>query len=403
MSRFTYLCIGGGVASVSACKSIRQLDQTSSLAIVTDERTHPVDRPPLSKQLLMKDDWTGEDAESVDRNFYHDHKVELIKGQCAEKLDPASKSVVTVEGRVIQYEKLLIATGLRSKHLKVPGNRLGGVHTLRSVNDALALREAFKSQRDLVILGGGFIAVEVAAAARSRGFETTLIVKGNRLLPGLGSDAFASAVHGVLESLGAKIIYNDEAVFFAGSKVLRSIHTKTDREIPTGLALVAVGSELNTDWLAESGLVLTEEGAIPVDRHLRTALPSIWAAGDIASMNGIRIEHHLNAKWQGAHAGAEMVGSQSLYDRVPYVYSDIGDFHVNARGKIGPGEPAFTLEGKQEGLRIEVYTDEVGAVSGVLSWSTSDPLLDRVSQAAETLIQRDLPAEGLCIEDFTDY
>lgn len=403
MARFEYLLIGGGVASISACKAIRERDKASSIAIVSDEKTRPVDRPPLSKQLLMNDDWSGEDAESVDRSFYRENRIELILEHRAAVLDTANKVVVTDQGKVLEYGKLLIATGLSAKTLKVPGNRLAGIHTLRSVSDALALREDMKRHDRMVIVGGGFLAVEVAAAALARGVKPTLIVKHARLLPGLGSDEFACAVHNHLAEMGAEIVYGDEAVFFAGSKMLRSVHTKNGLEAVAGLALIAIGGVLNTEWLAGSNLILTEDGAVPVDHHLRTALPSIWAAGDVASLQGARLEHHLNAKWQGQHAGWAMAGSPKMYDRVPYVYTDIGDLHVNARGKIGPGAPAYTLEGPEEGLRIEVYADEIGGVRGVLSWSRSDPLLDRVSQAAETLIQRDIPAVGLTVEDFTDY
>lgn len=403
MARYDYLLVGGGVASVSACKSIREVDKTSSIAIVTSEKTPPVDRPPLSKQLLLNDAMTREDVESVDRSFYRNNKIDLITEHPAAMLDTAEKVVVTSEGKVIYYEKLLIATGLSARTIKVPGNRLAGIHTLRSVADAFEFREALKRNSNLVIVGGGFLGVEVAAVALARGLQTTLVVKSARLLEGFGSNAFAEAVHDHLTSLGAQIIYGDEAVFFAGSKMLRSVHTAKGVEIPTGLALIAVGGTLNTEWLIGSGLLLTEEGGVPVDHHLRTALSSIWAAGDVASLNGVRLEHHLNAKWQGLHAGLSMTGSKKSYDQVAYVYTDIGDLHVNGRGNVGSGTPAYTLEGSQDGLRIEVYADEIGNVCGVLSWSTSDPLLDRVSQAAETVIERDLPAEVLCIEDFTDY
>lgn len=403
MAQFDYLLVGGGIASISACKSIREKDSTSSIAILSDESTYPVDRPPLSKQLLVNDAWTADDAESVSRDFYQENGVALYTEQKASVLDPANKIVATFDGKAFSYGKLLLATGSRARSIGAPGVRLGGIYTIRSVTDSLSFKEALSLNTSLVIIGGGFLAVEAAIAAIEHGLSPTVLVRGNKLFSEIGSDALSSSIHDVLTGRGAQLIYNDEAVFFAGSKTLKSIHTKCGLEIHAGMALIAVGSIPNTDWLEKSEVRLSHDGGVIVDHQMRTAIPTIWAAGDIASLDGKRIEHHLNAKWQGLHAGASMTGDKGLFDRIPYIYSDIGDLHVNIRGHICPEASTLSLEGKEDGLHIEVYTDDIGGVSGVLSWSTSDPLLDRVTEAAELLIRKNMPADGLCAEDFTDY
>jgi len=403
MVQIDYLLIGGGIASVSACKAIRQQDNASRIAILTDEAAYPVDRPPLSKQLLVNDSWTIEDAESVARSFYEDNGIDLFRDQRASVLDPVNRIVATFDGKAYSYGKLLLATGSRARGVEVPGIKLSGIYTLRSASDSIRLRETLQTHPELVIVGGGFIAVEAAAAALARGCVPTLIVRGSRLLQEVGSNRFSASIHEHLTKLGAKIVYNDEAVFFAGSKTLKSVHTRNGLEIPAGAALIAVGGVPNTEWLDKSELRLSIDGGVIVDHQMRTAIPTIWAAGDIASLNGKRVEHHLNAKWQGQHAGMTMAGSREMFDRVPYIYSDIGELHVNIRGQVDATDPALSLASKQDGLHIEVYADDIGGVSGVLSWSTSDPLLDRVTEAAELLIRKNMPAEGLCAEDFTDY
>lgn len=403
MNQYDFLIVGGGVAAVSASKAVREKDANSSIAILSEEASLPVDRPPLSKQFLADDSWSADDVQCVDGPYFQSHTVSLHTSMRATHLDTVNQTVSTFDGKIFQYGKLLLATGSRAKTINAPGSRLGGIYTLRTVADADVLRHALLSTKEIVIVGGGFLAIEVAMAALKRGLKPTLIVRSDRLLPGIGSNRFASVIGKHLASQGAQFHYEDEAIFFAGSKALKSIHTKKGLEISSGLALIAIGSAPNTEWLSSSDLRLAPDGGVLVDHQLRTAVPTVWAAGDIASIKGIRIEHHLNAKWQGLHAGAAMAGAISSYDKVPYIYSDIGDLHINIRGHVGSETPALSLTGKTDGLQIEIYTDEIGEITGVLAWSTSDPLLDKVTEASELLIRRNMPVDGLCSEDFTDY
>jgi 3-phenylpropionate/trans-cinnamate dioxygenase ferredoxin reductase subunit len=331
--------------------------------------------------------------ESKGREYYEDNEIDLLLKTRATHLNRADKVLSLSNDTVVSYDRLLIATGARPSQLAVPGTPLAGVMTFRSLQDALALRNLMRLGRRIVIIGGGLLGYELAASCSLQEAPVTLLVSKSRLLPGIGSDAFAGFMAKRLVERGVEIVYNDEAVFFAGSGNLKSVHTRMGREIDAIAAVEAIGVVPNSDWLADSGIERVKDGGIVADRYLQTNDPSIWTAGDVACHDDAflggrhRFEHHLNAKWQGRAVGATMAGNPTAFEAVPYIYSDVFDIHVNLRGRPTSGEPNKVLGSYETGEFVELFASSAGKIVSSLAVSHDDTKLDGISDAMEGFLR----------------
>lgn len=401
-----YLLIGGGVASVCAAQSIRERDGGGSITIVGAEPNPPTDRPPLSKQFLVNDSWTVEDPESKGSDFYDKNAIELLTGVRATKIDRAAKTVSLDGHGEIQYERLLLATGASAKRPAVPGDRLDGVVTLRTVTDAADLRDRMKQTKRAVMVGGGFISLEVAAACVSRGMAPVVICSADRPHAQFGSDTLGNFLVQEYTNRGVEFLTCDSPTIFVGSESIDAVHTREGREIATQLVVYACGAELNASLAVEAGLETGPHGAIVVDEYLQTADPAIWAAGDVAAFHDLtsgrrrRVEHFLNAKWQGAAAGAGMAGERKPYQRVAYAYSDFFDLHLNIRGDAEGVQGCRVLGDVPSGEFVELYFNGDGRLRMTVAMSRDDEKLDKISDVAEGLILKGVRAEAVGAAEF---
>jgi 3-phenylpropionate/trans-cinnamate dioxygenase ferredoxin reductase component len=378
----TFVIVGAGMAGAKAAETLREEGFDGRVVLLGEEDVRPYERPPLSKDYLR-----GEAEESSiyvhDPGFYDSHDVELRTGARVVELAPQASEVELAGGERIRYDSLLLATGSSARRIPVPGIDLDGVHLLRTVGDSERLRAALGSARRLVVVGAGWIGAEVAASARQMGVEVAMVapeaVPLERVLgPELGAIyRDVHAAHGVELALGTGV----EAI--EGSGRATGVRTSDGRLLEADLVVVGAGAAPRVELAEAAGLRV--EGGVLCDDRLRTSVPNVFAAGDIASAQHpligtrVRVEHWANALEQGPAAARNMLGRDVAYDRVPYFFSDQYDVGMEYAGYatgservVFRGDPAgmefiaFWLRGAQvvAGMNVNVWdvTDDIQAL-----------------------------------------
>lgn len=364
MKHHKYLIVGGGMTADSAVRGIRKIDQSGAIAMICDELHPPYDRPPLSKSL-----WKGKPFESIWRDT-RDLNLAIHLGKKVVALDPAKKTATDDAGNIYTYEKLLLATGGSVRRLQ-PSDE--SVIYFRTVDDYRKLRDLSERGSDFVVIGGGFIGSEVAAALAMNDKRVTMIFPAS----GIGSRAYPQPLAEFLNSH-----YREKGVTVLASETVKSVRTKGGKTIVT----TGRGMEISADGVvAGLGIVpnialaeqagLTVDNGIVVDKLLRTSNPDIYAAGDVASFycdalnERVRVEHEDNAHVMGEMAGRNMAGQSDAYLHLPFFYSDLFDLGYEAVGKIDAS--LELVEDWSEPFRKGVvYYLHEGRVCGVLLWNT---------------------------------
>ncbi len=276
MDQFELVIVGGGLTAARAIKSYRDAGGSGTIALLAQERTLPYHRPPLSKAFMRGE--SDADALAEQEGFYREHGVEVLLGTTVTAVSPRERSVNTGT-RLCRYQKLLLAPGSRPRRLEVPGSDLAGVFSLRTRDDARAIRAAAGEGRDAVVVGGGFIGLEVASSLRQRGVETALLHRATGLFQLLDAPELERELAALVRAKGVELILGDEVAEFGGSGGhVDSVVTKTGRILPTDLVVVGVGVDPVVDFLAGSGIELAN--GIVVDERFETNIPGIFAAGD---------------------------------------------------------------------------------------------------------------------------
>lgn len=377
--------VGGGLAAGSAAATLREEGFDGSIVVVGEEPLLPYDRPPLSKAVLR-----GEEPDlrfKPDDGFWSENQIEVMLGVRATSLDPTDR-VVYAGARRLPFDALLIATGGRPRTLPVPGAGLHGIHLLRTLGDAIALRDAAKAAQHIVVAGMGFIGAEVAASLRSVGKDVTAIepftVPLERVLgPQVGASvARLHADHGVRTLMGTSV----EA--FEGSERVERIVTGDGRRIDADLVVAGVGMVPNIEWLEGSGLTI--DNGVVVDARCMTSVPGIFAAGDVARhdhprFGSIRVEHWQNALKQGAAAARSILGRQDPYDEVHWFWSDQYDASLQYTGHHA-GSAEIVLRGDPAAPPFVAYYTQEGIVRAAFGFNSG-----REVRAAKKLIGKPLP------------
>lgn len=380
---FDYLLLGGGTSCGYAAAAIRELDNNGSIGIVGADSEPPYDRPPFSKGFLWNDDMVPSDAHSKDESFYPENAIAVMTGQKAVEIDRSSKSVRLESGETLNYGKLLYALGSVAAKLPVPGG--DSVLTLRTAADSARIRVAAKTAKSAVIVGGGYIGSELCAALLKLGLSVVLLERNERMLGAVPSVVASVAVQHELESKGAEICIAEEVKSIEDGTVI----TVSGRMIPADLIIAGVGAIPQTQLAKEAGLEIGVLG-VRANSELRTNDNSIWVAGDIAEYEDtilgkpFHAEHHLHAKWSGAHAGKAMAGDSEKYRKVPYFYSDIGDLSLYLRGYPMNAAHSYILGNTQTPEFTELFVFSDGRLAGMVDvrrdWKAQDPISDHVEK-----------------------
>jgi 3-phenylpropionate/trans-cinnamate dioxygenase ferredoxin reductase component len=337
----TFVIVGASLAGAKAAETLRDEGFTGRVVLVGEEPEPPYERPPLSKGYLLGSDERGT-AFVHDRAWYDKQNIELRTGTRAEELDPRAHAVTLAGGERLTYDKLLLTTGSVVRRLQVPGAELEGMHYLRRIEHADTLRGVLVEGARVVVIGGGWIGLEVAAAARTHGAAVTLVevdtLPLRRVLGDEVARVFADlhAEHGVDLRLGTGI---REIVGTDGR--VASVTLEDGTSLPADAVVVGVGITPAVELAQAAGLAV--DNGVVVDAALRTSDPDVYAAGDVANAENpllgrhIRVEHWQNALDGGPAAARSMLGQDVVYDRVPYFFTDQYDLGMEYTGYAEPG------------------------------------------------------------------
>jgi 3-phenylpropionate/trans-cinnamate dioxygenase ferredoxin reductase subunit len=366
----TYVIIGGGLAGAKAAEGLRAHGYEGQILIVGAEAAVPYERPGLSKGLLHGTS-TADDLLVHPESWYAENAVELLTGAVVADLDRVGQALVTADGTRIHYDKALLATGSAPRHLTVPGG--DQAHYLRTLDDATALSRLLVPGSTLVVVGGGWIGLETAAAARRRGVDVTVL------------EPQLSPLHAVL---GLEIggwfaeLHRQHGVHLRLSTAVTSVAphhvvTSDGERLSADVVLAGVGARPRTRLAEEAGLDV--DNGVVVDAFLRTPDPRVLAAGDVARAyhpglrRHIRVEHWANALNQGLAAGAALAGAGTPYERVPYFYTDQYETGMEYAGFVAPGEhDRLVVRGDAESGRFLAFWLSESRVLAGMNVSTWD-------------------------------
>ncbi|HET9872001.1 MAG TPA: FAD-dependent oxidoreductase [Propionibacteriaceae bacterium] len=371
--------VGASLAGASAARALREQGYDKELMLIGAERHLPYERPPLSKAIMIGEadepDWVA------DSGFYADQDITLLTGTTVTQVR-AGDRVVVADGTEYAYDKLLLATGSTPRRLQIPGVDLEGVCTLRTLDDALALRARFTENAQVVIVGAGWIGCEVAAAARSHGANVTMVDPAAQPLIRVLGQQVGAAFAALHRDHGVDLRLGTGVAGFGGDEQVASVTLTPGESVPADTVVVGVGVATNIGLAVDAGLA-TADGGVAVDATLRTSDPDIYAVGDIAAHDHpaypgrVRVEHWANAKDQGAHVAANLLGGSVPFEARPFFFSDQYDLGCEYRGLADPDADELVIRGSLESLEFTAFwlrDNAVAAAMNVNQWDDGDAL-----------------------------
>jgi 3-phenylpropionate/trans-cinnamate dioxygenase ferredoxin reductase subunit len=372
--------MAGGVAA----RTLREEGYDGRLTMVGHEPGVPFGRPPLSKTYLR-----GEEGLSgwlvVPADWYDQHDVHFARAT-ATRIDTAARRVELDGGAVLDYSKLLIATGGRNRRLDVPGVDLPGVHQLRTVAESDAIKQAARKGSRAVVVGMGFIGSEVAASLTQLGVSVSAVLPGAAPLDSVLGPEMGEVMAGIHRDAGVDLITHDEVVRFEGTPQVERAITKGGRKLPCDFAVVAVGIRPDVDILR--GTDVAVDNGLLVDASCRTNVPDIFAAGDVANhlhplFGRIRVEHYNNAEKQGAAAARSMLGSSAPYAYLHTFWSDQYEHKLEYVGHVRKWDD-FIVRGSTKDRKVVGFYLQAGTLRAVVGLNRGgDPELDDQGEMAK--------------------
>jgi 3-phenylpropionate/trans-cinnamate dioxygenase ferredoxin reductase subunit len=324
------LLIGGGVASAAAAHELRQAGFSGSVMLVTRELEPPYRRPPVTKELLTSGDESGVPVRHDD--WWQEQHIDLRTRAAVMSMDTAARTVTLAGKQQVAFGGALVATGAMVRRLNVDGAQLEGIHYLRAPGNARNLREDLGDAEHVVVVGGSFIATEVAASVTALGKRCTIVMQEERPLERVFGSLVAGVAGDVLTERGIEIVGGEDVVAFEGEERVSSVRTASGRQIEGDLVVVGAGAVPDTMLAKRAGLELGESGGVRCDRYLRTSAERIYAAGDMceyeSTIHGcqMRVEHEEHAIAQGRTAARNLLGELVVHDVVPYFWCDLADW-----------------------------------------------------------------------------
>ncbi len=392
----TCVIVGASLAGAKAAEGARAAGYDGRLVLIGAEPVRPYERPPLSKEYLRGEAGSDEKIWVHDEGFYADQEIELLTDTVVSAVDGDSQ-VVLQDGRTIAFDRLALTTGSELRRLSLPGAELDGIHYLRSVADADELRARLDAGGRVVVVGAGWIGAEVAASARQRGLEVTVIDPVEVPLGRVLSEPIGRFYLDVHRQHGVEMRMQTGVSAFEGNGAVQRVITDDGRSIETDFVVVGVGIVPRTELAEGAGLVL--DNGVAVDAGLRSSNPSIFAAGDVASAlhphygRRVRVEHWSAALNQGTAVGRALAGEQVSYERIPYFFSDQYDVGMEYSG-LSELDDEIVMRGRPEdGAFIAFWLRDERLVAGmnVNIWD--------VNEAIQTLIRAGQPVDRARLRD----
>jgi 3-phenylpropionate/trans-cinnamate dioxygenase ferredoxin reductase subunit len=378
------IVVGAGQAGVQAVASLREHGYRGAIVMVGNEPYPPYQRPPLSKAYLAGD-FERERLFLKPESFFAAESCELVLNMPVVAVDRRAKRVRFADDTTLTYDRLLLATGARPRLIDRPEMRLEGVHYLRGIDDVDALRPHLVAGAKLVVIGGGYIGLEVAAVAVQHGAEVTVLEAAERVMPRTVSPIVSAFYEEVHAAHGVKLLVGAKAEGLEGRSQIAAVHAAGQR-IPADVVLIGVGVMPNSELAEDAGLAC-DDGII-VDEFARTSDPRIFAAGDCTNhpyFDGgrVRLESVQNAVDQAKAAAAGLAGKPQVYRDVPWFWSDQYDLKLQIAGLARPGD-VTVLRGDPPTRKFAVFHLRGGKVAAV----------EAVNATQDYIVGRKLIASG---------
>ncbi len=387
-----FLLVGGGLAGASCASELRKRGAEGSILLVGREPEPPYERPPLSKEYL-RGDASRADAYVNEPAWYEENGVELLTGKNVMSIDATAKTAKIQGGEEVAFGQALLATGSNVNILRIEGAENEGIHYLRAYGNADAIREDAKAAERVVLVGGSYIAAEVAASLAASGTHCTMVAVEEVALSRTFGDDAGRFFQAGLEEHGVTFVGGESVSAFEGDGRVKAVLTEGGQAFECDLVVVGAGVKPDVMLAQRAGLEV--EDGIVCDSKLRTSAPGIYAAGDVCSYDSvvhgrrIRVEHWDVAMQQGMHAAKNMLGADEDYDVVPYFFSDLADWA--SLEYVGPAKDwdQEVWRGSREDGEFSVWYLEGGKVAGCLSVGRSEDLAE-----ARRLLAEDIDVSG---------
>jgi 3-phenylpropionate/trans-cinnamate dioxygenase ferredoxin reductase subunit len=401
-----FVIVGGGLAGAKAAETLRTEGFDGPVVLVGAEPELPYERPPLSKgYLLGAAERTS--AQVHDEGWYPAQDVQLRTGTRVTRLDVAGHRLALDTGEELPFGKVLLACGSSPRRLPVPGADLEGVRYLRTLADADRLKaDLADGGRQLVVVGAGWIGLEVAAAARHHGNAVTVVEPQPTPLHAVLGPRMGDVFARLHRRNGVELFTDTTVREIRGSDGrVTSVVTDGHAGLPADLVVVGIGAVPNTELAASAGLEV--DNGVVTDHALRASAPDVYAAGDVAASfhplygRHVRVEHWANALNGGPAAARSMLGQEVVYDRVPYFFTDQYDLGMEYSGLGGPGDTVVCRGNPEDGEFIAFWTADgrVTAAMNVNVWDVTAPLQELIRSRRRvpvaSLTDADTPLERL--------
>ena len=371
------LLVGGGMASANCAAELRRRGAEGSILLVGREPEPPYERPPLSKEYL-RGEAERADAYVNPPEWYEENGVELRTRTNVMSLDPEARVAKLQGGDEVRFGKALLATGANVNILRVDGAELDGIHYLRAFGNSDSIREAAGEAERVVMVGGSYIACEVAASLRATGTEVAIVCMEDVVLSRTFGEDAGRWFHELLESKGVEIHAGETLAAYEGDESVETVVTESGASVEGDFVVVGAGVTPDTMLAKRAGLEV--ENGIVCDETLQSSAEGIYAAGDVCNYESrihgrrLRVEHWDVAMQQGRHAAKGMLGESEPYDVVPYFFSDLADW-----ASLEYVGPAFEWDqeiwrGDREAGEFSVFYISAGKVAGALSVGRSEDL-----------------------------
>ena len=327
--------VGAGHAAGQVVASLRQKKYEGLITLLGEESWYPYQRPPLSKKYLAGE-MPAERLYFKPQSFYDEPNIDVQLNTKVTAIDRTAQSVRTAEGQSIDYDRLVIATGSRPRQLSLPGTDLGGIHNLRGIDDVDNIRADMDDYRRVVIIGAGYIGLEVAAVAALLGKDVTVVEMADRVMSRVVSPELSKFYQDVHTANGVQLKLSAAVRGFAGENRVDSVVLENDEKLPADVVVIGVGVVPNVELAEDAGLEVSN--GVAVDDHCRTSDPNIYAVGDCTwhpnSLLGteLRLESVHNALEQAKTAASNICGDDASYAQVPWFWSDQYDLKLQIAG-----------------------------------------------------------------------
>jgi 3-phenylpropionate/trans-cinnamate dioxygenase ferredoxin reductase subunit len=396
-NRRTFVIVGGGLAGASAAATLRADGFDGRVVLVGSEHEAPYHRPPLSKEYL-RGEVEEEKLRVNEPALYREQEIELRLGADVVEIDTGAHEVVLEGGERIAFDAALLATGAEPRALTLPGAELEGVHYLRTHPDSDALAAGIKGATRVMVIGGGWIGCEVAASARQLGAEVSLVSPTRLLLERMLGGKLGAFYRDLHHAQGIDLRMENAVTRIEGDGRVERVALADGETIECDLVVAGIGVTPRIELARAAGIEVGD--GVLVDGHLQTSVPGVFAAGDIANFphplygdRRMRVEHWANAGDQGPASARAMLGSNDIWQRVPYFFSDQYDVGMEFAGDLGDAE-RMIIRGdmaSREFVAFWLAGDHLVAGMNVNVWDVSEPI--------QTLITNRTPVDDAALAD----